>query len=436
MKKLASLSVLTLAIMPTVFAANPFSDVEANHWSYQALEELQSKGILEGYPDGSFKGSQPITRYEMAQALAKAMVHSDKANAEDQALINRLAQEYGQELSNLGVRINQLEDRVGTIKMTGDLRLRYLGSDKPTGAIPGYAYALGHQSYFDMRTRLKAIAQVNDKTSVGLRMNGSSEFGSASSASNLWFDQAYVKHQLVKHTSVTAGRYEQRIGNGLSYWDSFDGIQVHSGRQKFNVELAYGQMVTDGFKKLTAKENPHLALLNLQGKVTKDIKLGGFLAHIEDGQVRRYNDTTSKANRIAIPSDSYYGLSMDYDHGRWWAGGEWLRGKSTDKTHTWTAGASYGTYSAAKLKQGTWLGKLQYISEEQYSPVITSAYAFAYDLSTPRMSQYDGYKGWMATGRYVPWNNAVISAFYGFDSKDQSGRKLPNYYRAELNVRF
>ncbi|MBO6235439.1 MAG: S-layer homology domain-containing protein, partial [Schwartzia sp.] len=48
-------------------AANPFEDVPADHWAYDAVAQLASDGVVEGYGDGSYRGDQEITRYEMAQ---------------------------------------------------------------------------------------------------------------------------------------------------------------------------------------------------------------------------------------------------------------------------------------------------------------------------------------------------------------------------------
>ena len=95
----------------SVYAANPFSDVDASSWAYQSVEQLANAGIINGYPDGTFKGNNPITRYEMAQMVAKAMANQDKANAEQQAMINRLADEFGNELNTLGVRVAKLESK-------------------------------------------------------------------------------------------------------------------------------------------------------------------------------------------------------------------------------------------------------------------------------------------------------------------------------------
>ena len=76
---LASTAVLGVT---TAFAANPFSDVTPDSWAYQSVSQLASAGIINGYPDGTFKGQKDITRFEMAQMIAKAMANQDRANAE------------------------------------------------------------------------------------------------------------------------------------------------------------------------------------------------------------------------------------------------------------------------------------------------------------------------------------------------------------------
>ena len=142
----------------SVYAVNPFSDVDASSWAYQSVEQLANAGIINGYPDGTFKGSNPITRYEMAQMVAKAMANQDKANAEQQAMINRLADEFGSELNTLGVRVAKLENQVGNVKVTGNYRLRYRGSE-----LKNDTYAYGKHSSFDYRARVIFNAKVNDK---------------------------------------------------------------------------------------------------------------------------------------------------------------------------------------------------------------------------------------------------------------------------------
>ena len=132
-KMTSAFAVAAMMGVATAFAVNPFSDVPSDSWAYQAVDQLATAGIINGYPDGTFKGQNNITRYEMAQMIAKAMANQDRANAEQQAMINRLAEEFSNELNNLGARVARLEDRVGNVKITGDVRLRYLGSQEKDG---------------------------------------------------------------------------------------------------------------------------------------------------------------------------------------------------------------------------------------------------------------------------------------------------------------
>ena len=110
------------AASTTFAAANPFSDVPADHWAYDAVAQLADDGVIEGYGDGTYRGQNEITRYEMAQMVAKAMAKEDQVNAQQKAMIDRLAAEFSEELNNLGVRVANLEDRVDNVKWTGELR--------------------------------------------------------------------------------------------------------------------------------------------------------------------------------------------------------------------------------------------------------------------------------------------------------------------------
>ena len=124
-KVLAAL-VATMAVGATcAFAANPFVDVPTDSWAYNAVVELADEGIIQGVDGTHFEGNRNITRYEAAEMTAKAMAHMDKASVEQRALINKLADEFADELNSLGVRVSNLENKVGNVKLTGDARLRY-----------------------------------------------------------------------------------------------------------------------------------------------------------------------------------------------------------------------------------------------------------------------------------------------------------------------
>jgi opacity protein-like surface antigen len=107
-------------------------DVPLNHWAYDAIGQLAAQGVLSGYPDGTYKGKQPTTRYEMASALARALAVVDmtKASKQDVEMLKKLVIEFKDELDALGVKVELLdkrvaviEDRLGGWKLSGELRL-------------------------------------------------------------------------------------------------------------------------------------------------------------------------------------------------------------------------------------------------------------------------------------------------------------------------
>ncbi len=111
--------------------AEPFGDVPAGHWAYDAVAELGAKGILEGYPDGAFKGGRAMSRYEIAVMVARALVNGG-AGGEDRARLDDLAAEFRPELEALGVRTDRLDGRLSALekglggwKIGGTLRFDY-----------------------------------------------------------------------------------------------------------------------------------------------------------------------------------------------------------------------------------------------------------------------------------------------------------------------
>lgn len=121
MKKLAVLlAIISVAVLaaPALSATNPFMDVPMNHWAYDAIGQLAAHGILSGYPDGLYKGKQPTTRYEMASALARALAVVDmtKASKQDVEMLKRLVVEFKDELEALGVRVDELDERVRVLE--------------------------------------------------------------------------------------------------------------------------------------------------------------------------------------------------------------------------------------------------------------------------------------------------------------------------------
>ena len=102
-----------------------FNDVPSDHWAYQAVTQLAKDGILTGYGDKSFQGDKTITRYEMAQMIANARTHWTKASAPDQTLINKLSDEFRDDLDALGVRVTRLEHKQKNVRITGSFAQKY-----------------------------------------------------------------------------------------------------------------------------------------------------------------------------------------------------------------------------------------------------------------------------------------------------------------------
>ena len=142
-KSLVLAMAMALGVTASAYAANPFSDVPAGHWAYDAVNKLAAEGVVDGYPDGTYGGDKLMTRYEMAQIVAKAMAKG--------ANVDKLAAEFADELDSLGVRVANLEKKTDNVKITGQIRPSYRSVD---GA------GSNHQGY--LRTRLFLNGQVNE----------------------------------------------------------------------------------------------------------------------------------------------------------------------------------------------------------------------------------------------------------------------------------
>ena len=148
-KSLVLAMAMALGVTASAYAANPFSDVPAGHWAYDSISKLAAAGVIEGYGDATFGGDKLMTRYEMAQIVAKAMAKG--------ANCDKLAAEFADELDNLGVRVANLEKKADNVKITGQIRAHYQAPDK------GAAKSI-------LRTRLFVKGQVNEDWAYNARI--------------------------------------------------------------------------------------------------------------------------------------------------------------------------------------------------------------------------------------------------------------------------
>lgn len=113
MKKcLPAAALLVLLLLPAPPASakeNPFSELPADHWAYDALSSLAKDKLVTGPLVQRLQKSQTLTRYEMAELVARAMASADKADTADAARLTKLQTEFADELKTLGLRISSLE---------------------------------------------------------------------------------------------------------------------------------------------------------------------------------------------------------------------------------------------------------------------------------------------------------------------------------------
>ena len=142
----------------TVSAANPFTDVSADDWAYQAVASLSDEGVIDGYPDGTFRGDKHVTRYEIAQIVARLMAKEDTLNVSQKETLAKLSSQYANELKDLGVRIAELEKKRGATDLITELRVQSI--DRYDNVFKGNVQK---HNEISTRVRLNTITPVNDR---------------------------------------------------------------------------------------------------------------------------------------------------------------------------------------------------------------------------------------------------------------------------------
>ncbi|GHS90014.1 S-layer protein [Synergistales bacterium] len=197
------LSFVFLCAESSLAATNPFVDVPLSHWAYDALGQLSASGVLSGYPDGLYRGGQPVTRYEMASALARALARVDatKAAKEDLTVLRSLVVEFRDELDALGVKTDSLdkrtavvEDRLGGWKISGELRvdLEDWDNDVTGDGIALSMARLEFQRWFGPDEGMRLYVRLDDDGDGGII-----------------FDKFFVEMPLPSDATLTVGRFDR-----------------------------------------------------------------------------------------------------------------------------------------------------------------------------------------------------------------------------------
>ena len=409
MKKILALAaVAALTAGVSAYAANPFSDVTPDDWAYQAVSDLSAQGVVEGYPDGTFKGERNMTRYELAQIVARLMAKEDQLNAEQQATLDKLAGEYADELANLGVRVSNLEKKVGNISWAGDAKMMYTNNAEKTA-----------KDTYKGRIRLNVKGQVNDATYVQGRIVTNMWFkdagNNAADDGNTTMDRLFVNHNFGEKTSVVLGRQDLTVFGGLEYDDAFDGAKLAYNDGKFDAYAAFGQM--------NAGTDEQKATDAAFGGLGYDFGVAKLNAAY-------FNFTGDKA-KAAYGFDSIWGANLVVPVDNFSVFGEYWDSNADKNDNAYQAGIGYSTLDASKpgtfalnvaynrVGAGAYLGGTTYDASDFFGAIAGK------DL-----------KFWNVFGDVTLQKNVTLHGEYAWDIENSKVDCDDNAWTVSLNYAF
>lgn len=392
-KALVLAAALATGVAASAYAANPFSDVPQGHWAYGSIAKLASSGVVEGYGDGTFRGGRMMTRYEMAQIVARAM-----AQGETGAEIDKLSAEFADELDNLGVRVARLEKRSDNVKITGEARYRFWRHDR----------SAGKSEEQKLRSRIWFKGSVNDDWTYTGMIENTQDLKNDTADDDVDFQRAWVNGR-VGGLKVQAGRYHYVDAfEGMIYADRMDGLQVSYGKE---VKLTLG--LGKGWDKHTASNNAEdMYYAELTGKIGLFDARAGYYK-FEDMYELGGDGYESKiwAVGLGLPilvdglklTGAYF--RSDYDDNGCDDDGYYItlkyKGAKASKANTWGVWASYYDFGIGTTVAGT---------------VAIDANKIATDFSPDT----DGWKGYGVGANYAFAKNIVGAVKY-FDLEGKKG---------------
>ena len=389
-KSLVLAMAMALGVTASAYAANPFSDVPAGHWAYDAVNKLAAEGVVDGYPDGTYGGDKLMTRYEMAQIVAKAMAKG--------ANVDKLAAEFADELDSLGVRVANLEKKADNVKVTGEIRYSYRDVDGDVNS---------NESV--LRSRLWVNGQINEDWSYTGMFENNQDFGNETGDDEIDFARAYVEGR-VGGLDVVAGRYNEVTFSGNILDANLDMARVSYG-DKIKVSAAagkaYDSVEVDDTKLLDSDDRIYIGTL--------EAALGDVDAYVA------YFKTNSDMDK------EIWNVGASYGFGDFTLSAEYMRG---DKEY----------YNAGK---DGWWADLAWKGAEADQPGSYGIHAGYYDQSPSAYimpttdAEYfvDGYKGWNVGVSYTFAKNIVGMINY-WDMESQTTNKDAQTIFSELYFMF
>ena len=365
-KTLLLAAVMALGVNAGVYAANPFSDVPAGHWAYDAVNKLASEGVVEGYPDGTYGGDRLMTRYEMAQIVAKAMAKG--------ANVDKLAAEFAGELDSLGVRVANLEKKSDNVRITGQIRYEY--ADR-SGDLKEKNSKVGSIAQHRLRTRIFVNGNINEDWTYTGRFENNQSLKNSSGDDTVRLNQAYVSGRL-GGVKLIAGKGDHYTGNGFVYDDTAEFIRAAYGKE-VQVSAYVGKPVTTasdyGYEKMWGGEvSGKIGRLTLaagydefkDSKGSADAYSGGYVPAKkgDDNGIwnisakYKFDDFTLGATYLHSDVDVYNSPYNDVDTDGYVISTNY-KGADKNKPGSWGLFANYydqgaGTFVAHTMYPGDW----------------------------------------------------------------------------------
>ena len=441
MKKILALAaVAALTAGVSAYAANPFSDVTPDDWAFQAVSDLSAQGVVEGYPDGSFKGERNMTRYELAQIIARLMAKEDQLNAEQQATLDKLAGEYADELANLGVRVANLEKKVGNISWSGDARMQYQHN------LDG---ATKHKDSWNGRMRINVEGQVNDQVTVNGRFVTNMYFKNAEDDDgNTTMDRINAKWTPNDATYVTIGRQGVALDVTGTFWDEdgmYDGVTAGWDNGKVGIDAGYGYVAntpwdeTNHFTAYAKKADSENWFAKLTGHIGETADVSAFY----QSYGKTFNnfadikgDDKAKVWGVGTSINLGSSLVLDGDYVQTQLSGTY-NGIKVDNPALWTAGLTYGEVDTDKV--GSWSLGVHYVDADMGSMLLgNTALDMGDQLDFANDPDYTKVKFWVAKAGVAVQKNVELDAYYNFAAK-ASGNNVEDpddTWGIELNYAF
>ena len=410
-KSLVLAMAMALGVTASAYAANPFSDVPAGHWAYDSISKLAAAGVIEGYGDDTFRGDRLMTRYEMAQIVAKAMAKG--------ANVDKLAAEFADELDALGVRVAALEKKSDNVKITGEARFHYGHGKRTEYGLSGKAHTTG------LRTRLYFNGKVNDNWNYVARIQNEQDFGDYVGNEETVMNIAKLEGRL-GGVNVVAGRDDDVFADGYIYDGEQDVIKLSYG-DKWYVNGAVGKL-TD------LNEDENFAKKFWAAEIGSNID--GSFVNGKAGYLRTKLDADGEA---AFDGEDSVGI--------------WYVGANFNLAKDLTFDAMYlrsdrDKYNDVKGKKDGYVFGLGYKGAEADEPGSWGLSAKYYHQGRGTYlahtidgdTEFDsGFKGWSVGAEVTIAKNMVLSSTY-YDTKalkgDQEGNAKSKVIWSEFNVFF